>query len=169
MKSTQKVFLVCFICFSVLFMTACGKDDNGPTGNSGTSKISMKINGELWEGSSNFVSGITSGNFTASCKKDINGKSESITMTFLNINTSGDNIYDNKTEGAMLFVSQIDSDKSWGMGSGSNNATGTLRITKTKAANFITQASATFSGVTKDGKGNEIVVTDGKVTNSLAE
>ena len=150
-------------------MSCSKKEDIINDPNTGNSMISMKINGELWEGNENFVSGITQGNFTAAVKKTTNGKSESLTMTFLNINQNNDNIINDDSEATILFLSQIDTDKSWGIGNSANNSSGTLKITKTKFANLVTQVSATFSGTTKDGNGNTVVITEGKIINKQAE
>ena len=169
MKSIQYIIIFFFFSMLAVTLSSCDKEENNPVITPGTSVISMKINGQLWEGNVNFVSGISSGNFTATCRKSNDSKSETFAMTFESVSTSSDNIYNDDTNGAIIFLDQVNNEESWSIGSGASNSSGILKITKTKNANLITQASATFSGSTKDGNGNLVLITEGKITNALAD
>jgi len=149
-------------------MFSCGKDDDDSSGNNnGVSSISMKINGVAWKGETNFVSGLFQNNFSAQGTFKVGDKSQVASFGFENANLSGENILNNNSSGVFLFLDNVNN-KSWGFGSGSSGS-GQFKITKTKISQGITQASATFSGSTKDDDGNTLVITEGVIFNALAE
>jgi hypothetical protein len=162
-----------FLFFTIIsILISCSKDENITTNNtpspSSKSYISMKINGVEWKtDASTIAAGISDANFVATGSKTVGTKTQAISMAIEKVNTTGNNIYDKNTKGALLFIDNVNG-ISWGLGSGSNG-NGTLKITKTKVIGSITQASATFSGSTKDGNGTTITITDGIVYNALVE
>ncbi len=161
----KNVLIFCFF----LLMISCGKDDNpdGNNTNNGSSYISMKINGVAWKGETNFVSGLFQNNFSAQATFKVGDKSQVVGLSFENINLTGVNVMDKNSSGSFLFLDNVNN-ISWGLGNGSSGS-GQFKITKSKAAQGITQASATFSGTTKDIDGKIITVTDGVIYNALAE
>lgn len=151
-------------------MISCGKDDDtsgSNNTNNGVSSISMKINGVAWKGETNFVSGLFQNNFSAQATFKVGDKSQVASFIFENVNLTGTNVLDKDSNGAFLFLDNANN-KSWGFGSGSSGS-GQFKITKTKTSLGITQASATFSGSTKDIDGNTLTITDGVIYNALTD
>ncbi len=157
------------IFFLFIALASCGKDDDtsGNNTNNDVSSISMKINGVAWKGETNFVSGLFQNNFSAQATFKVGDKSQIASFGFENASLSGVNILDDDSSGAFLFLDNVNN-KSWGFGSGSSGS-GQFKITKTKTSQGITQASATFSGTTKDIDGNTITITDGVIYNALTD
>jgi hypothetical protein len=164
----KKIFNLIFL---YLLFQSCSKDDTSSPStpsNTGSSYISMKINGVQWKSEVGIIAaGISAGNFVASASKKVGDKTQALSMAIESVSTSGPNAYNSNTKGGFLFLDGVNN-VSFSLGNGSTG-TGTLQITKTKTVVGITQASATFSGTTKDTKGNAISITEGVVHNSLAE
>lgn len=163
------IFMLILIGFSV---SSCSKDDHNPNPNPGTgqSKISMKINGVLWEGTEDFTSGLVSDYFAGSAKKKVNDKKQTLSFGFYEMNPADELIISDDSKGAILFLDEANPANSWSIGNGGNKTTGKLKITKTKAqTGSVLLASATFSGTTKDGDGNVIIITEGKIINALTD
>jgi hypothetical protein len=155
-----------FILLLFALLSCSKSDDTGTDTKSGTSYISMKINGVAWKGEVNFFSALNSGVYFGGAKIDNNTKTQSIAFAFETISLSGTNSIVKTSKGGITYVDQ-NTGVSWAAGE-SSNGTGTLTVTKSKVITALTHVTATFTISTKDSNGNAVSVTDGVIYNALA-
>lgn len=135
------------------------------TPETGTSYVSMKINGILWKSS---VGGgaITAGNFSGTGALDATGGKEALSMALINCATVG-TVYkfEETNDRVFQFIKQA-SKVSYFITKDSKGSAGILTITKTKVINSLTYANATFSGTAVGSDGSKIVITEGLIVNA---
>ena len=157
------LFALLILC-SIL---SCSKS-NDPIPATGTSYVSMKINGVEWK-SSVGAGAISSGSFSATGALEVTGGKEILAMTLLNCTNVG-TVYkfEETNDRIFQFTKQV-SKLSYFIGKDSKGSSGVFTITKTKVANTLTYANATFSGTANGSDGSKLVITEGKVVNVQVE
>jgi hypothetical protein len=161
----MKRFIYSFlIIFSIL---SCSKSSD-PTPATGTSYISMKINGIEWK-SSVGAGAISLGNFSATGALEVTGGKDALVLTLINsINVGTTYKLEENNERFFQFVRSA-AKVSYFIGKDSKGSSGVVTIIKTKVANTLTYANATFSGTAVGTDGSKIVITEGKVVNAQVE
>jgi hypothetical protein len=142
---------------------SCSKSsDPAPTG---TSFISMKINGVEWK-SSIGAGAITAGNFSGTGALDVTGGKEALSMILANCSNIGTAYkFEETTDRLFQFTKQV-AKVSYFIGKDQKGSSGVFTISKTKVVGTITYANATFSGTAIGTDGSKIVITDGVVMNA---
>jgi hypothetical protein len=160
----KKYFQLAFILLiSSLVLLACSKSED-PTP-AGTSYVSMKINGVEWK-SSVGAGAISTDGFSATGALDVTGGKDILVMTLLNSTNVGTAYKFEDTNDRILQFTRQSSKITYFIGKVSKGSSGVLTITKTKAANTLTYANATFSGTAVGADGSKIVITEGVVVNA---
>jgi hypothetical protein len=131
----------------------------------GTSYISMKINGVEWK-SSIGAGAITAGNFSGTGALDVTGGKEALSMVLANCSNIG-TVYkfEDTSERLFQFTKQV-AKVSYFITKDTKGSAGTFSITKTKVVGTVTYANATFSGTAVGTDGSKIVITEGVVVNA---
>jgi hypothetical protein len=161
----MKTYLFYLLLFCSIL--SCSKSSD-VTPATGTSYISMKINGVEWK-SSIGAGAITAGNFSGTGALDVTGGKEALSMILANCSTIG-TVYkfEDTNERLFQFTKQV-AKVSYFIGKDSKGTSGIFTITKTKVVGTLTYANATFSGTAVGTDGSKIVITEGKVVNAQVE
>lgn len=160
-KKQIKVSLLVFLYIA----SACSKSSD-VTPETGTSYVSMKVNGVVWK-SSLGAGAISQGSFSLTgALETTNGQKEIIAMTLVNSAAIGV-VYKLEENNERLFQFTKQREKvSYFIGKDTKKSSGTLTITKTKAVGSLTYANATFAGTAIGSDGSTIIITEGVVINS---
>ncbi len=161
----MKLFL--FYLLIICSILSCSKSSD-PTPATGTSYVSMKINGVEWK-SSVGAGAITSGSFSGTGALEVTGGKDVLAMTLINSANVGTTYKFEETNERLFQFTRSVAKVSYFIGKDSKGSSGTLTITKTKVVGTITYANATFSGTAVGSDGSKIVITEGKVVNAQVE
>jgi hypothetical protein len=155
--------------FSLLILCgilSCSKSsDPSPTG---TSYVSMKINGVEWK-SSVGAGAISSGGFSGTGALEVTGGKDVIAIILGNSSNIGTVYKFEETNERLFQFTRQASKVSYFIGKDSKGSSGTLTITKTKVFGTLTAANATFSGTANGSDGSKITITEGKIVNAGVE
>ena len=157
-------FLYLLILCSIL---SCSKSSD-VTPATGTSYVSMKINGVEWK-SSIGAGAITSGSFSSTGALEVTGGKDVLAMTLINVANVGTTYKFEETNDRLLQFSRSASKVNYFIGKDSKGSSGILTITKTKVLGTLTAANATFSGIANGSDGSKITITEGKIVNAGVE
>lgn len=157
-------FLYLLILCSIL---SCSKSSD-VTPATGTSYVSMKINGVEWK-SSIGAGAITSGSFSGTGALEVTGGKDVLAMTLINAANVGTTYKFEETNDRLLQFSRSASKVNYFIGKDSKGSSGILTITKTKVLGTLTAANATFSGIANGSDGSKITITEGKIVNAGVE
>ncbi len=157
----MKSFLLSLIVLCSIL--SCSKSsDPSPTG---TSYVSMKINGVEWK-SSVGAGAISSGGFSGTGALEVTGGKDVIAIILGNSSNIGTVYKFEETNERLFQFSRSASKVNYFIGKDQKGTSGTLTITKTKVVGTITYANATFSGTAIGTDGSKIVITEGMIINS---
>ncbi len=161
----MKTYLFSLLLFCGIL--SCSKSSD-VTPATGTSYISMKINGVEWK-SSVGAGAITSGSFSGTGALEVTGGKDVIAMTLINSANVGTAYKFEETNDRLFQFTRQVAKVSYFIGKDQKGSSGIVTITKTKLANTLTYANATFSGTAVGSDGSKIVITEGKVVNAQVE
>jgi hypothetical protein len=161
----MKTYFFSLILFCSIL--SCSKSTD-VTPATGTSYVSMKINGVEWK-SSIGAGAITAGNFSGSGALDVTGGKEALSMILANCSTIGTGYkFEETTDRLFQFTKQV-AKVSYFIGKDSKGSSGVFTITKTKVVGTITYANASFSGTAVGTDGSKLTITEGKIVNAGVE
>jgi hypothetical protein len=161
----MKAYLFYLLIFCSIL--SCSKSSD-VTPATGTSYVSMKINGVEWK-SSVGAGAITSGSFSGTGALEVTGGKDILAMTLINSATVGTTYKFEETNDRLLQFSRSASKVNYFIGKDSKGSSGTLTITKIKVVGTLTAANATFSGTANGSDGSKITITEGKIVNAGVE
>jgi hypothetical protein len=161
----MKTYLFPLLVFCSIL--SCSKSSD-PTPATGTSYVSMKINGVEWK-SSVGAGAITSGSFSATGALDVTGGKDVLAMTLINAANVGTAYKFEEANDRLLQFSRSASKVNYFISKDSKGSSGILTITKTKVLGTLTAANATFSGIANGSDGSKITITEGKIVNAGVE
>ena len=154
------LFSILIIC-SIL---SCSKSTD-VTPATGTSYVSMKINGVEWK-SSIGAGAITAGNFSATGALEVTGGKDALSMVLANCSTVGTVYKFEETNDRLFQFTRSASKVNYFIGKDSKGSAGILTITKTKVVGTLNYANATFSGTAIGSDGSKLVITEGTIVNA---
>jgi hypothetical protein len=161
----MKISLLSLVLFCSIL--SCSKSSD-PTPATGTSYVSMKINGVEWK-SSIGAGAITAGNFSGTGALDVTGGKEALSMILANCSTIGTGYkFEETTDRLFQFTKQV-AKVSYFIGKDSKSSSGVFTITKIKVVGTITYANASFSGTAVGTDGSKLTITEGKIVNAGVE
>jgi hypothetical protein len=131
----------------------------------GTSYVSMKINGVEWKSSAG-AGAISSGSFSGTGALEVTGGKDVIAILLGNSTNIGTAYKFEETNDRLLQFTRSSAKLSYFIGKDQKGSSGIITITKTKVANTLTYANATFSGTAVGTDGSKLVITEGKVVNA---
>lgn len=128
----------------------------------------MKINGVEWK-SSVGAGAISSGSFSATGALEVTGGKDALSFAMINCTAVGTVYKLEETNDRLFQFTRSAAKVSYFIGKDSKGSSGILTITKTKVANTLTYANATFSGTANGSDGSKLVITEGKIVNAQVE
>jgi hypothetical protein len=158
----MKTYLFSLLIFCSIL--SCSKSSD-PTPTTGTSYISMKINGVEWKSSAG-AGAISAGGFSGTGALDVTGGKDVLAMTLYNCSNIGTVYKFEDTNDRLFQFTRSASKVSYFIGKDSKGSSGVFTITKTKVGTSLTYANATFSGTALGSDGSKIVITEGVVVNA---
>ncbi|MDZ7900006.1 MAG: hypothetical protein U5N85_18515 [Arcicella sp.] len=130
----------------------------------GTSYVSMKINGVEWK-SSVGAGAVSADGFSATGALEVTGGKDILAMTLINSKNIGTAYKFEDTNDRLFQFTRQSPKMTYFIAKDSKGSSGVLTITKTKVAGTLTYANATFSGTAVGSDGSKIVITEGIVVN----
>jgi hypothetical protein len=158
----MKPYLFSLLIFCSIL--SCSKSSD-VTPATGTSYVSMKINGLEWK-SSVGAGAISTGSFSGTGALEVTGGKDVIAIILGNSSNIGTAYKFEETNERLFQFTRQASKVSYFIGKDSKGSSGTLTITKTKVVGTITYANATFSGIANGTDGSKITITEGVVVNA---
>lgn len=154
--------------FSLIILCSilsCSKSSDVTPVTATTSYVSMKINGVEWK-SSVGAGAISSGSFSATGALEVTGGKDAVVLTMINsINIGTAYKLEENNERFFQFTRSA-AKVSYFIGKDQKGSSGIVTITKTKLANTLTYANATFSGIAVGSDGSKLIITEGAIVNA---
>jgi hypothetical protein len=158
----MKTYLFSLLILCSIF--SCSKSTD-VTPATGTSYVSMKINGVEWKSSAG-AGAIAAGGFSGTGALDVTGGKDVLAMTLYNCSNIGTVYKFEETNDRLLQFTRSAAKLSYFIGKDQKGTSGTFTITKTKVVGTITYANATFAGTAVGTDGSKLVITEGVVVNA---
>jgi hypothetical protein len=153
-----------FSLLTLCSILSCSKSSD-VTPATGTSYVSMKINGVEWK-SSVGAGAISTGSFSGTGALEVTGGKDVIAIILGNSSNVGTAYkFEETNERLFQFTRQV-AKVSYFIGKDQKGSSGTLTITKTKVVGTITYANASFIGTAVGTDGSKLVITEGVVVNA---